>query len=304
MRRQVLRRAHLVRQRTRLKNQVHAILHRNLVPRCPAADLFGHKGRAWLAEQPLPADELAAAVALLRQLDFHAEELRLIDLDLGQVALGRDDVRRLMTIPGIDATVALSIVAAVGDFTRFRTPEKLVSYFGLNPRVRQSGGQPASHGRITKAGPGHARGMLVEAAWSAARAAGPLRAFYQRVRARRGMQIAVVATARKLAVLCWHLMIKGEDYAFAQPSLVAHKQRKLELRAGLPAARGHKGKSAGYSLAAVRAAERDLAVQAETAYRTMVAAWQPNRPPAKGRPTKARVGAVPSNGTRQSSTRC
>ena len=61
LRRQVLRRAHIVRQRTRLKNQVHAILHRNLVPRCPAADLFGHKGRRWLAEQDLPPDELAAA---------------------------------------------------------------------------------------------------------------------------------------------------------------------------------------------------------------------------------------------------
>ena len=88
----------------------------------------------------------------MRQLDFHAEELRLIDTDLGQVALGRPEVLRLMTVPGIDATVALSIVAAVGDFTRFRTPEKLVAYLGLNPRVRQSGGQPASHGRITKAG--------------------------------------------------------------------------------------------------------------------------------------------------------
>jgi hypothetical protein len=149
-----------------------------------------------------------------------------------------------MTIPGVDATVALSIVAAVGDFTRFRTPERLVSYFGLNPRVRQSGGQPASHGRITKAGPAHARGMLVEAAWSASKAPGPLRAFYQRVQARRGMQVAVVATARKLAVLCWHLIIKGEDYAFALPSLVAHKQRKLQLRAGAPSARVRKGQAA------------------------------------------------------------
>jgi transposase len=61
LRRQVLRRAHLVRQRTRLKNQVHAILHRNLIPRCSAADLFGHSGRRWLAEQDIPPDELAAA---------------------------------------------------------------------------------------------------------------------------------------------------------------------------------------------------------------------------------------------------
>ena len=164
LRRQVARRAHIVRQRTRLKNQVQAILHRNLIPRCPAADLFGHKGRRWLAEQTLPADECQAVGALLRQLDFHAQELAIIDAELGRVALGSAEVKRLMTIPGVDATVALSIVAAVGDFARFRSPEKLVSYLGLNPRVRQSGGQPASHGRITKQGRAHARGMLVEAA--------------------------------------------------------------------------------------------------------------------------------------------
>ena len=82
LRRQVARRAHIVRQRTRLKNQVQAILHRNLVPRCPAADLFGHKGRRWLAEQELPADERQAVAALLRQLDFHGQELRLIDAEL------------------------------------------------------------------------------------------------------------------------------------------------------------------------------------------------------------------------------
>jgi transposase len=70
LRRQVARRAHIVRQRTRLKNQVHAILHRNLVPRCPAADLFGHRGRAWLGQQELPDDEWHAVSALLRQLDF------------------------------------------------------------------------------------------------------------------------------------------------------------------------------------------------------------------------------------------
>src|SRR5207247_8558758 len=72
-------RPHIVRQRPRLKNRVQSILHRNLVPRSPAADLFGRKGRAWLAEQPLPADERQAVEALLRQLDFHGEELKLIE---------------------------------------------------------------------------------------------------------------------------------------------------------------------------------------------------------------------------------
>ncbi|MCA1699260.1 MAG: transposase, partial [Actinobacteria bacterium] len=112
-RRQVARRAHLVRQRTRLKNQVQAILHRNLVPRCPAADLFGLKGRRWLDEQQLPADERQAVWALMRQLDFHGQELKLIDADLARVALGCENTKRLMTIPGVDVTVAMSITAAV-----------------------------------------------------------------------------------------------------------------------------------------------------------------------------------------------
>jgi transposase len=286
LRRQVIRRAGLVRHRTRLKNQVHAILHRNLVPRCPASDLFGIKGRRWLAAQHLAADEQTTVTALLRQLDFHTEELRLIDAELSRVALQHPHVSRLMSIPGIDATVALSIVAAVGEFTRFRSPEKLVAYLGLHPRVRQSGGHPAKHGPITKQGRAHARGMLVEAAWAASKAPGPLRAFYQRVRARRGMQIAVVATARKIAMLCWQLATHGTQYAFAQPSLVAHKHRQLELRAGHPATRGRRGTASGYSLKAVRDAERRLAEQAELAYQTVTAAWQP-RPPAPSRPAGA-----------------
>src|SRR5829696_6097298 len=283
LRRQVARRAHIVRQRTRLKNQVQAILHRNLIPRCPAADLFGHKGRRWLAEQALPGDERQAVAALLRQLDFHGQELAIIDAELGRVALASVEVKRLMTIPGVDATVALSIVAAVGDFGRFRAPAKLVSYLGLNPRVRQSGGQPASHRRITKQGRAHARGMLVEAAWAASKTPGPLHAFYERVRARRGMHIAVVATARKLATLCWHLVVSDQDYAFQRPSLTDKKLRALELRAGLPPRRGRKGTAAAYSLKEVRRRERALTEQAEAAYRQLVAGWQPKRPATKPR---------------------
>jgi transposase len=278
LRRQVARRAQLVKQRTRLKNQVQAILHRNLVPRCPFADLFGVKGRCWLGDQHLPPDEEIAVDALLRQLDFHGRELRLIDRELGRIALAREEVKRLMTIPGVDATVALSLVAAVGDFRRFPTPEQLVSYLGLNPRVRQSGGQPASHGRITKNGRAHARGMLVEAAFTAAKVPGPLRAFYERVRTRRGIQIAIVASARKLVCLCWTMIECGEDYAFARPSLTEKKLRKLELRAGMPAHRGKKGNASNYSLKEIRQRELALAEQAEHAYRQQVADWHANGP--------------------------
>lgn len=278
LRRQVARRTLLVRQRTRLKNQIHAILHRNLVPRCPASDMFGRKGRQWLAEQPLPPDEQAALTALLRQLDFHGEELAAVETDLARIALTSPEVARLMTVPGIDAMIALSLLAAIGDFGRFQTGEKMVAYLGLHPKVKQSGGAPASHGRITKQGRAQARGMMVEAAWSAAQVPGPLRAFYQRVARRRGMQIAVVALARKMTVLCWHLVVHEQDYAFAKPSLVAKKQRALELKAGLPPRRGRKGAAAAYSLKQVRAAEAHAALQAEAAYRVLTDRWQPARP--------------------------
>ncbi len=233
-RRLVARRTHLVRQRTRLKNQVHAILSRNLVPTCPHADLFGGVGRRWLAAQALPADEQRSVDALLRQLDFGGDELAVVERDIAVDAVGDPVIGRLMTVPGINVTVAASIMAAVGDFSRFESPDRLVSYLGLNPKVSQSGNGPARHGRITKAGRSQARGMLVEAAFSASRAPGPLRAFHRRIKARRGFQIATVATARKMTVLCWHLITKGEDYAFARPSLVAHKRRSLELAAGAP----------------------------------------------------------------------
>jgi transposase len=262
-----------------LKNQVHGILSRNLVPTCPHADLFSGVGRRWLAAQSLPADEQRSIDALIRQLDFHGDELTDVERDLAIEAIDDAIVTRLMTVPGIDVAVVISIVAAVGDFSRFDDPNRLVAYLGLHPRVRQSGNGPAVHGRITKAGPAQARGMLVEAAFSASRAPGPLRAFYRRVKDRRGFQVATVATARKMTVLCWHLITRGEDYAFARPSLTAHKRRKLELAAGAESRRGPvRGSTHDYHIKRLRDQERAVVEHAERAYEVLVAHWQPQRP--------------------------
>jgi len=283
LRRVVMRRTHLVKQRTRVKNQVHAILARNLVSTCPHADLFSGVGRRWLAAQALPVDEQRSVDALVRQLDFHGDELTAVERDIAVEAIDDPVIARLMTVPGIDVTVAVAVVAAVGDFSRFSSPDRLVSYLGLNPRVRQSGNGPAVHGRITKAGPAQARGMLVEAAFAAARTPGPLRAFYRRVNQRRGFQVATVATARKLTVLCWHLVTNDEDYAFARPSLNAHKRRKLELAAGDPSRRGPvAGPSRDYHIKQLRDREKALVEHAERAYEVTVAHWQPKRPTGNG----------------------
>ena len=125
-------------------------------------------------------------------------------------------VKRLITIAGVNLTVAAGIMAAIGDINRFDSPGKLASSFGLNPRVRQSGLGAAHHGRISKVGRSHARAMLVEAAWAVAKAPGPLHAFFVRIRARRGHPIAAVALPRKLTVLGWHGLTKDEDYLWGR----------------------------------------------------------------------------------------
>lgn len=279
LRRQVTRRAHLVRQRTRIKNQVHAILARNLAPTPPVSDLFGTTGRHWLGRQQLPADERTSVQALLRQLDFHGSELAIVDKELALEALSDPMVARLMTIPGVDAIAGISIVAAVGDFSRFDDAARLVAYVGLNPKVRQSGNSAPVHGRISKAGRAQVRGVLVEAAWSASRAPGPLRAFFQRIKARRGFQTAIVATARKMTVLAWHLVTKDQDYAFARPGLVTHKRRKLELAAGAASRRGNfRAPGASYNDKQRRTEENAVVEQAERAYEVLVAHWQPKKP--------------------------
>lgn len=223
-RRLVARRYQVVRHRTRLKNEVHSILHAHLIPKCPHADLFNTRGRPWFAQQ-LPDDERAAVDRHVRELDRVAEDLALLDHEIAQDAIDDLAVNRLMTITGVNLAVAAGIVAAIGDISRFDSPKKLVSYFGLNPRVRQSGLGAAHHGRISKIGRSHARAMLVEAAWAAAEAPGPLHAFFVPNRARRGPQVAAAAVPRKLTVLCWHLVAKGEDYLWARPALVANKTR-------------------------------------------------------------------------------
>jgi hypothetical protein len=282
----------VVRHRTRLKNETHSILHAHLVPRCPHADLFNGPGRAWLDRQVLPDDERLCIERHLREFDRLGEDLAVLDRAIGEATVNSPMMRRLLTITGINVTVAAGLAAAIGDVRRFSSPQKLVSYFGLNPRVRQSGLGLAQHGRISKVGRSHARAMLVEAAWAAAKTPGPLHAFFVRVRARRGYQIAAVATARKLAVLCWHLLTKEADYFWARPALVASKVRGLELQAGLPQKKGNRrGPAYAFNVKALRDQEMEIARRAETAYEQFVAHWTP-RPTraARGRLKPARLG--------------
>ena len=241
MRRRLARRAQLVRARSRAKNEIHAVLMRCLKDRPPASDLFGVKGRRWLAEQQLPVVERETVDSAMRQVEFLDAEIAEVEQLIAAEALSWPEIKRLMTVPGVNVIVAATFMAAVGDIRRFPDRRKLTAYLGLDPRVRQSGAAPAAHGHISKQGSASARHALVEACWTTVRQPGPIAGFYQRVRARRGHSIAIVASARKLACLFWCLLTRGEDYAFAQPSLTKKKMRRLELQAGAPRRQGGRG---------------------------------------------------------------
>ncbi len=199
------------------------------------SDVFWTRGRAWLERLVLPDDERETLEACLRTVGFLDAEVAQIDRALAPLVLASPDMRRLLTLPGVSATTAATLVGVIGDIARFPTPGQLVAYLGLDPRVSQSGNDPAHHGRISKQGASEARHVLVEAAWVATRTAGPLRAFAQRLAARRGWNIAIVAVARKLTVIAWHMLTRGEDYAFARPVLVRARSARSSCAQVLPA---------------------------------------------------------------------
>ncbi|MEY9104512.1 transposase [Bradyrhizobium yuanmingense] len=184
-RRQLAERAGVLAQIIRIKGRMKAILHANLIPPYKGY-LFGKRGQHWLDSLPLPSQEREMLRRLIAERERVTKQLSEIDKVVAQQALDDPRALKLMTIPGVSSVVASIVLASIGDIARFPSPDKLSSYFGLTPRVRQSGEHPARHGRISKQGNRDARKMLVEAAWSAKSAPGPLRAFFNRTQKKHG----------------------------------------------------------------------------------------------------------------------
>lgn len=276
LRRLVSHRAGLVRGRTGARNRIHAICARRLLS-APVSDLFGVKGRAWLERLDLQADERLALDAHLRLLDALEIEIEAVERAIAAQVVDDRRVRHLLTVPGIGLATAASLVAVIGDVGRFPRPHKLVSYLGLDPRVRQSGARPAFTGHISRAGQAHARGLLVEAAHAAVKTPGPLRGFFVRACGRRGTGVAIVAVARKLAVLAWHLLTDDVDYRWAPAVRSADKLRRLELLGGAPKRFDLRGRRDGVKARRAAELDREHAVleQAEAAYVAFVAARRP-----------------------------
>ena len=100
----------------------------------------------------MPKDEVAAIGRHLREFDRLGEDLDVLKYEVARAMADDPGVKRPLTITGVNPTVAAGLATAIGDVRRFARPEQLVSYFGMNPRVRASGLGLAQHGTVSKRG--------------------------------------------------------------------------------------------------------------------------------------------------------
>jgi transposase len=196
----------LVRARTAVKNQLHALAISQGV--CRKHKLWSVRGRAELESLGLLPWAAQRRKALLEELD--RLDGAVAELDQAVEAAGREraEVRLLRTHPGVGPVVSLAMVLTLGPVERFPNSRKVVSYLGLNPREHSSGGHQRL-GAISKQGNSLMRWLLVEAGQTAARLDPELHRAYQRLKRRRVSAVAKVAMARRLAVrLYWMLRVR------------------------------------------------------------------------------------------------
>jgi transposase len=177
-----------------------------------------------LARLELPAalrEEVEPLLVLLRSLN---EQIKRADEQLAALVKEDDVVTRLCTVPGVGPVTATSFVSTLDDAARFAGAKQARAYLGLVPSEHSSG-ERQQRGHISKAGPGRARHMLVEAAWTILRRRSPansaLHEWAAGIASRRGSRVAAVALARKLAGILYAMWRDGT--CFETPALNAER---------------------------------------------------------------------------------
>lgn len=196
-------RASLVRMRTALKNRIHAVLADE---GCKAEGqaLWTQDGRQWLAQLELRPMHREVVDDCLAMLDALALPIDRLEQQIQGLVKQDPRVEALCVLPGIGVLTAMTLVAGIGDISRFATARKLCSWAGLTPRVHNSDNK-VRHGHITKAGPAAARWVLTEASYRA-RSVPPFAASFDAIAKRRGRHIAGIAISRKLLARSFHIL--------------------------------------------------------------------------------------------------
>lgn len=217
-------RGELVEQRRALRSRLRALLYRhNIDP--PPGKMGTPQHRAWWDALPLSPSQKLMACQMLELIDHLMAAIGEVDRQLAQLSVSEqwdDQAACLLQLPGIGLVNAMTILSAIGDITRFAGPKKLIGYSGLGVRVHSSGNTHRSGG-ITKAGRPELRTTMIEAAWVAVQHHPYWQERFEALAARRGKGRAIVAIARKLLVVLWHVLTKREVDRHADLQAVARR---------------------------------------------------------------------------------
>ena len=207
LREKIRRRAFLVRERVRLRVKIKSILTYEGIKPPIDQGLFTQKGAEWL--HTLGMNSIESYLRVISPLD---DEIKLVSKELKETAMIHEDVKLLMTIPGVGYYTALLVKSEIGDINRFSDGDRLCSYGGLVPSTHASGGI-IRHGSITKEGSRWLRWVMVEAAMTHVHKYDTaITKAYNRIAERRGKQVATVAAARKLLLCCYAVLKNKHPY--------------------------------------------------------------------------------------------
>ena len=226
----IARREKMVHLSTMAKNRLHSILHRNhlILPEKP----FSPEQRTWWESLPLSATEQFLVRSDLDTLAFAQKQVEQAEECLKKESAQDERIPLLVQLPGVAMLTAITILAAIGDITRFPTAKKLVGYTGLGTRVHDSG-MTHNTGRITKAGRKDLRRAMVNAANHAIEHHPHWKKEFERLEPHLGRSKAVVAIARKLLVAVWHVLSEKTADRFADPDNVARSFFAHAYRVGV-----------------------------------------------------------------------
>jgi transposase len=220
-------RRRLVSMATMIRNRLQSLLHKHnlLVPE------EGLLNEAWWQAQTsissLEKMQIRQEVALLAEVE---KQKAAVDKELGHQSTGKEwgsQAIRLMQIPGVGVIVAMTVLSAIGDISRFENAKKLVGYAGIGAGVHDSG-KTHQEKKITKKGRRELRWAMVEAAWRAVRMSPLWKAEYEKhLKRMRKPNQAIVVIARKLLVAIWHVLSREETDIHANEEDLAYKMLLL-----------------------------------------------------------------------------
>ena len=219
---------------TAIKNSVHSLLTRNGIT-IKASDIFGKRSLDAIIKSAgkLSVSDSIVLTDLMNRLQYVRERIERMQDKLASMGRNIPEVKILMTIPGIDYYSALAIYSEIGDITRFPDADHLASYTGLVPRVNQSGSVDI-HGHITKSGPSVLRFFLVNSTHTLIKLSASFKNIYRKLRKRIGKNRAIIAVARKLAVVIFNMLARKQCFVDDHwgRKLYERKLKAMESRGG------------------------------------------------------------------------